>query len=183
MGMVAGRTLRSGTLRDRTVGSRMRAFGAGGILVIAAAIVAVSSTPSTAADQRMSKREVLRLVRAAPAGLSKTVALRIIASPQTRYRIDHNGYPAWTWRDGRGNAGWGGCVHIHPRTGQPYLETQFPKERKRTAAKYIDYGMDGRDWHGRYHPIGNLNVSANWKNRTVHRSGLEVARELRRRVK
>lgn len=131
----------------------------------------------------MDRGDALRLVRAAPGGLSKTVALRIIRNPATRYRIDHNGYPAWTWRDASGNAGWGGCVHIHPRTGQPYLETQFPKALKRTAAKYIDYGMDGRDWHGRFHPVSTLNVSANWKNETVHRSGLEVARELRRRVR
>ena len=158
-----------------------RAIPAMGALVLG--LVAGTPPSAEAAEQVMSKREVVRLVRAAPKGLSRTVALRIMASPATRYRIDHNGYPAWTWRDGRGNAGWGGCVHIHPRTKQPYLETQFPRERKRTAAKYIDYGMDGRDWHGRFHPVGNLNVSANWKNRTVHRSGLEVARELRRRVK
>ena len=154
-----------------------------GAATAGALALAASSISAQAADQRMNRAEALRLVRSAPAGLSKTVAMRIIRSSATRYRIDHNGYPAWTWRDANGNAGWGGCVHIHPRTGLPYLETQFPKDRKRTAAKYIDYGMDGRDWHGRFHPVGTLNVSANWKNGTVHRSGLEVARELRRRVR
>lgn len=149
----------------------------------AGAIVAAGVASAFASEQRMSKDEALRLVRSAPAGLSRTVSLRIIGSAGTRYRIDHNGYPAWTWRDASGNDGWGGCVHIHPRTKQPYLETQFPSSQRRTAAKYIDYGMDGQDWHGRFHPVSTLNVSANWKNRTVHRSGIEVARELRRRVR
>ena len=153
------------------------------IIGVIAGTLALASGAASAAEPRMSRAEALRLVGSMPAGLSKTVAMRIIRSPATRYRIDHNGYPAWTWRDANGNAGWGGCVHIHPKTGVPYLETQFLKDRKRTAAKYIDYGMDGRDWHGRYHPVGTWNVSANWKNDTVHRSGLEVARELRRRVR
>ena len=152
-------------------------------ILLGVGVFGAGTLAALAAEPRMSEAEVRALVRAAPKGLSRTVALRIMASPRTRYRIDHNGYPAWTWRDAKGNAGWGGCVHVHPRTGEPYLETQFPEGRKRTAAKYIDYGMDGRDWHGRFHPVGNLNVSANWKNPVVHRSGLEVARELRRRVK
>ena len=152
------------------------------VILVASASLAGGTMEADAA-QRMSKAEVLKLVRAAPKGLSRTVSLRIINSPATRYRVDHNGYPAWTWRDPSGNSGWGGCVHIHPRTKQPYLETQFPADKRRVAAKYIDYGMDGRDWHGRFHPISNVNISANWKNGTVHESGLEVARELRRRVR
>ena len=152
-------------------------------LAVAACTAVSFVAPAAAANAKMTKAQVERLVRNAPAGLSRTVSLKILANPRTRYRIDHNGYPAWTWRDTTGNNGWGGCVHIHPRTKQPYLETQFPLQKRRVAVKYIDYGMDGRDWHGRFHPMSKVNISANWKNAVTHRSGLEVARELGRRVR
>ena len=118
--------------------------------------------------------------------LAKQVSLAIIHSPQTKSRIDQNGLPAWTWRDGAGNNGYGGCVHIHPETGEPYLETQFPKNKRpltpispkgRKPKKYILFNHAG-DWYGRVHHLYPVEWEENWQHPKAHSDGEVLLRDL-----
>ena len=90
-------------------------------------------------------------------------------NPNSKYRIDHHGYPTWRWR---GKDDLGSCVHIDPQTLKPYLENQFSRANRTDVPKYIDFGTDGQDWMCRIHHF-NLTgeVTKNWSSEQCHRDG------------
>lgn len=123
----------------------------------------------TSPEQQMSKEAALSLVQRLPNNLEKHISLALIGHPDTTYRIDEYGYPAWRWR---GDDDIGACVHIDPKSGQPYLENQFPKSLRTSTPKYIDFGTDGEDWMCRIHkrPLG-IDYQNNWSSEQCHREG------------
>ena len=137
---------------------------------------------ATTTPPKLTEAEALARVKALPDSKEKTVALAVITNPDTAYRIDRYGYPAWRWR---GEDDIGSCVHIDPATGQPYLENQYSRSQRSSVPKYIDFGTDSQDWQCRIHiePLG-LDITRNWSNRACHEQGQElltqVAKELAR---
>ncbi len=141
------------------------------ILVLAGTLILGSCT-TMYVSQLMSKESVRSLVNSLPEGQEKTVALAVMIHVDTQYRIDQHGYPTWRWR---GKNDIGGCVHINPKTKQPYLENQFPRSQRTDIPKYIDFGTDGKDWMCRIHKVRlNGEFEKNWGSSDCHQQGKQL---------
>ena len=141
-----------------------------GICITLTACANISTT------MQMPKEDAEALVQRLPEIAEKSVALAVLKHPDTRYRIDHHGYPAWTWR---GADDIGACVHIHPETRRPYLETQFARKERTSVPKYIDFGTDGQDWMCRIHVVGNgPEIEKNWSTPACDRQGRKLLGQL-----
>ncbi len=126
----------------------------------------------------MDDATVIDLVRNLPAGSEKRIALAVINSPASTYRIDRHGYPAWRWR---GADDIGACVHIDPKTGAPFLETQYPLSLRTNIQKYIDLGTDGVEWMCRTHiQKGPFDYEYNWSTAECDREGRVLLKLLSR---
>ncbi|MEM7301959.1 MAG: hypothetical protein AAF468_12805 [Pseudomonadota bacterium] len=156
--------------------------------VLLSGSLVLSGCVSRAGVPLVSAKNAIALVQARPESLSRTVSLAVINSPQTKYRVDHHGFPAWTWRDSTGDDGYGACVHLEPKTREPYLETQFPKSGRpkepvspngRSPEKYIQYNLAG-DWFGRVHKMFPKEWEENWRNPKAHEDGQRLLAELER---
>ena len=149
-------------------------------LAIAAAlggIVALTACTNTLdTQQKMSEQAVIERVSSLPNSQEKRLALAVIGNPNTKRYVDRHGYPAWRWR---GPDDIGSCVHIDPKSGQPYLENQFSRADRSSVPKYIDFGTDSADWQCRIHIQSfGLDYSRNWSNRACHRRGQELVKQL-----
>jgi len=135
-------------------------------------LLTLAGCVTTDITQQMSKLQVFALVEALPESNEKWMALAIMNHASTKYRIDQHGYPAWTWR---GEDDIGGCIHIRPQTGSPYLENQYPKTLRTSVPKYIDFGTDATDWQCRIHRVFLGNESEkNWSTPQCHRDGVKL---------
>lgn len=132
---------------------------------------------ATSPDQRSyTEEDIIPRVHALPSGTEKRIAIAVLNHGNTTYRIDRNGYPAWRWR---GENDIGACVHIDPKTGKPYLETQYPRGVQSSAPKYIDLGTDGEDWQCRIHVhYGLVEYEKNWQGAECQREGRALANQL-----
>lgn len=155
---------------DRT---RMRLFSLfTSFLVVAGA----SLVPCTSHAASVSEAEAQSRVRALTNSIEKRVALAVIRHPDTVYRIDEYGYPAWRWR---GQDDIGSCVHIDPKSGKPYLENQFARTERSSVPKYIDFGTDGSDWQCRIHVrFLGFDIQRNWSNRACNLRGRALVNQL-----
>lgn len=132
-------------------------------------LILLSACTSKATTQQMEKIEAETLVAGLSTNAEQLVSLAVLQHPDTEFRIDTNGYPAWTWR---GKNDLGACVHLDPKTKRPYLETQFPKGERYSSPKYIDLGTDGVDWMCRIHRVGfGINHERNWSNAECDQEG------------
>ena len=133
-----------------------------------------------AGQPKISKEAVFDLVGKLPASDEKAVALAILNNADSEYRVDHHGYPTWRWR---GDDDIGGCVHIDPKSGQPYLENQFPISKRTKVPKYINFGTTGHEWQCRIHQftIGK-EIEKNWSTAACHADGKALLHLLHKKL-
>ncbi|MCP4284489.1 MAG: hypothetical protein GY792_08565 [Gammaproteobacteria bacterium] len=132
--------------------------------------------PTAASSAPLTKQQVISRVKRLPNSQEKQIALAVIKNPDTQYRIDRYGYPAWRWR---GEDDHGSCVHIDPKSGEPYLENQFGKASRSAVPKYIDFGTDGDDWQCRIHVEKfGVDYQRNWSLPACDNRGRELLDEL-----
>ncbi|MCP4409384.1 MAG: hypothetical protein GY807_16865 [Gammaproteobacteria bacterium] len=141
-------------------------------LIVGAGLGACTSTTPT----QLTPAEAISRVTSLINTPEKQIAMAVIEHPDTQYRIDSYGYPAWRWR---GEDDLGSCVHIDPKSGEPYLENQFGKVRRSAVPKYINFGINGDEWQCRIHVQRfGIDYQRNWSLPACDRRGRELLDEL-----
>ena len=141
-------------------------------LILLTAMGLVAACHQIAGPQQMDQADAVAKVAALVPSGEKAIAVAVLESPRSFYRIDNHGYPAWTWLgEDELRAG----LHIDPQTQEPYLETQYPKTNRGSVSKYIDFGTDGQDWQCRVHVTVPLHEQEkNWSDPLCHQKGKEL---------
>ncbi|MCP4289274.1 MAG: hypothetical protein GY792_33445 [Gammaproteobacteria bacterium] len=142
------------------------------LLIVGAGLVACTSTTPA----QLTQAEAVSRVTSLSNTPEKQIALAVLENPNTQYRIDRYGYPAWRWR---GENDLGSCVHIDPKSGEPYLENQFSQAQRSAIPKYIDFGTNGDDWQCRIHveKLG-MDYQRNWSLPACNKRGRELLDKL-----
>ena len=132
----------------------------------------LTSCHQISGPQQMDQAEAVNKVAALVPSGEKTIAVAVLESPNSLYRIDNHGYPTWIWQR---TDGLGAAVHIDPQTTEPYLETQYPESSRGSLHKYVDFATDGQDWQCRLHVTVPLHEQEkNWSDPLCHQKGKEL---------